>query len=348
MRVVPKKPENEIQRIERAAQDMSSSTFYSQPWWRGFVNSDGSPAPVTESAMKSSSKHLQSSVPTGSIQGEANGGTKNGTNVNKEVPSSITSHSGSDGNSGLENEQFKHVPSSSLHGTIGDDLEPNSQMELIGHSIVLTSHPYSDPHYGGIVTPYGPQPMVNPHLYGMHHSRMLLPIEMEEEPVYVNAKQYHGILRRRQSRAKAELEKKVTKERKPYLHESRHQHAMKRARGCGGRFLNKKKLDGTDADPTSEKSMNDGATDSIQAANSTRSGHLPTDNNSNRNPSSDHRKDSLVQDMHEGQKFAYENNDHGLSSIYHSLVGGSEDGDFLGQQRGMQTNGAPQRVLPIK
>ncbi|GLD95242.1 hypothetical protein PINS_up003886 [Pythium insidiosum] len=67
---------------------------------------------------------------------------------------------------------------------------------------------------------------------------------VEEEPVYVNAKQYHRIMIRRQQRAKLEAKLGANRQRKAYLHHSRHRHAMRRPRGPGGRFLTREELQG--------------------------------------------------------------------------------------------------------
>ncbi|XP_047340436.1 nuclear transcription factor Y subunit A-4-like [Impatiens glandulifera] len=214
---MPSRCNNEDQQVEKDAHDTPSPTTYAQPWWRGIGMNSISLA--EENAL-----HLQNNGDSGTMT------------------MSLSSNNGFSVGDGKE-QNSKQAPAS-MPLVVGENLDTNSQMELVGHSIVLTSYPYPDPCYGGILTYGGPQ--VHPHLLGMHQTRMPLPLEMEEEPVYVNAKQYHGILRRRQVRAKLESEKKLVKARKPYLHESRHQHAMRRARGCGGRFLNSSKKHGND------------------------------------------------------------------------------------------------------
>lgn len=108
------------------------------------------------------------------------------------------------------------------------------------YSMACAPHPFTDPYSGGLFSPYGQQAI----MAGSAATRIPLPLALEEGggPIYVNAKQYHGILRRRQHRAKLEAQNKLVKSRKPYLHESRHLHALNRVRGSGGRFLGKKKL----------------------------------------------------------------------------------------------------------
>eukprot|EP00898_Chlorokybus_atmophyticus_P007822 jgi/Chlat1/8040/Chrsp71S07510 len=101
---------------------------------------------------------------------------------------------------------------------------PHTQLEL-GSSLVAQGQPRAafgfDPYAYGTPYPMQPASMVAPHLLAVQQARMPLPSELiEEEPVYVNAKQYHGILRRRQSRAKAEAENKLLKSRKQALEDN--------------------------------------------------------------------------------------------------------------------------------
>lgn len=88
----------------------------------------------------------------------------------------------------------------------------------------------------GAPRPSAPPMPSNPHQ--QPQSPELVSGAAEESPLYVNAKQFHRILKRRVARQRLEEALRLTsKGRKPYLHESRHNHAMRRPRGPGGRFL---------------------------------------------------------------------------------------------------------------
>ncbi|KAG2728725.1 hypothetical protein I3760_01G217800 [Carya illinoinensis] len=129
-----------------------------------------------------------------------------------------------------------------------------SQLDY-SQSIARIPFPYADPYFGGLLAAaYGPESIIHPsQMIGVAPPRVPLPLDLtDDEPIYVNAKQYHAILRRRQYRARLEAQNKVIKDRKPYLHESRHLHALKRARGSGGRFLNAKKLQESKQTPMSD------------------------------------------------------------------------------------------------
>lgn len=107
-----------------------------------------------------------------------------------------------------------------------------------------------------------------------------------EEPLYVNAKQYHRILKRRLARARLEELNRLVRSRKPYLHESRHRHACSRPRGKGGRFLTADEIEQlkreeaakAEAGESTAPSTNGDVTDSVPntAANSAAPSNAPS------------------------------------------------------------------------
>ncbi|WJX31385.1 hypothetical protein P8452_19817 [Trifolium repens] len=317
------------------------SGVYSEPWWRGAGYN-----PVAQSKSMSGANSSSLDCPNGDSESNEEDQSMSNSAMNEEdddaAKDSQPAAPNQSGNYGQEQQGMQNTASSAL--TMREEcLTHTPQLELVGHSIACATNPYQDPYYGGMMAAYGHQPLGYPPFIGMPHARMPLPLEMAQEPVYVNAKQYQGILRRRQARAKAELERKLIKSRKPYLHESRHQHAMRRARGTGGRFA--KKTDGEGSN-NSGKDNGAGPVLSSQSISSSGSEPLPSDSAETWN-SPNMRQDARASNENGGG--SYHSNTNGMQSSRYQGERVDDGGDCSGQLRGsISSNEASQRRLAIQ
>uniref|UniRef100_A0A2N9IUQ6 Nuclear transcription factor Y subunit n=2 Tax=Fagus sylvatica TaxID=28930 RepID=A0A2N9IUQ6_FAGSY len=336
-------------RLEPDSHAIPPTGVYSEPWWRTIGYNPISPAMTGGNISNSSSLECPNGGSDSNDGQSLSNGGPNGEDDDGIKESQNTASSRSAGNFGQE--QNVHHVASTAPSTREECLTQPPQLELVGHSIACASNPYQDPYYGGMIAAYGHQPYGYAPFLGMPHARMPLPLEMTQEPVYVNAKQYQGILRRRQARAKAELERKLIKVRKPYLHESRHQHAMRRERGTGGRFAKKGNAEGSNHE-AKEKGTGSGPALSSQSASSSGSEPLLTDSAETWNSS--HGQPEGRHDAPEAHNYVngsvhYQNHNSMQASSYLHASERGEEGDHPGQQWGsISSNQASQRRLAIQ
>ena len=105
---------------------------------------------------------------------------------------------------------------------------------------ILSSHIHDSP--SSISMPQLPTPRIATTLQSQPPNSKGTSCLSDQTPLYVNAKQYGRILKRRAVRDRFKEKFNIPEKRKPYVHESRHRHVIERLRGPGGRYLSAEEI----------------------------------------------------------------------------------------------------------
>lgn len=129
-----------------------------------------------------------------------------------------------------------------INQTKMEDRSPHSAFDLIRSLVTTPDQSPLQTLQRLVLCPLDTSPFCYPTFDAFPDSsphKILLPsVDLEEQPVFVNPKQYHRILKRRVARSKQK-----PLHRAAYLHESRHKHACKRTRDEKGMFVPKPQTD---------------------------------------------------------------------------------------------------------
>ena len=228
---------NNSQQLSTTATTSSASGSTTQPQNGSIPSGSGGSVPIQVVNLADGAAFIPiGNSPFFQIASSGNGTIANGNNNNNNnLINSIAQQIPHSGTITLTAEQYSQLTNSQGNGLIEIIAEQHQGNSTSGHSphesIIASTSQHSIGNHEILHCETPDRLTRTPSVVGTAS-------EHGEEPIYVNAKQYDRILIRRAARARLEAQGRLPKERRKYMHESRHRHAISRARGGDGKYQN--------------------------------------------------------------------------------------------------------------